>query len=370
MSLYIGLISGTSMDAVDAVLVSHDAVAPKLIASHAHPIPETISARLQSLASDGLPSGPEVWHLDVKLGALFSDAVAQLLVRARVAADEIVAIGSHGQTVYHGPNDEPPITVQLGDPNVIAERTGITTVADFRRRDMAAGGQGAPLVPAFHRAVLQKRGTPRAIVNIGGIANVTVLPGNVDADVLGFDTGPGNTLMDLWSRRHQGVAMDRDGLWASGGTPVRALLEALLADPYFELAPPKSTGREYFNLEWLDAVVKKSPSKATDAQHVQRTLCELTATTIVEAILKYAADTREMLICGGGADNAFLMQALTAHAGDVSVKSTAAEGFDPKWVEAIAFSWFAKQTLEGNPSNLPSVTGARHLAILGGIYKA
>ncbi len=370
MSLYIGLISGTSMDAVDAVLVSHDAVPPKLIASYEHPIPETLSARLQSLASDGLPSGPEAWHLDVKLGALFAEAVAQLLVRARVAAEDIVAIGSHGQTVYHGPNDEPPITVQLGDPNVIAERTGITTVADFRRRDMAAGGQGAPLVPAFHRAVLQKPGSPRAVVNIGGIANVTVLPGDVDTKVLGFDTGPGNTLMDLWSRRHLGEPMDRGGAWAKGGTPVPALLEALLQDPYFKLAPPKSTGREYFNLEWLDAMVEKATSQAADPQHVQRTLCELTAATIVDAILKYAADTRQILICGGGAHNATLMQALTERAGDISVNSSAAAGFDPKWVEAIAFSWFAKQTLEGQPSNLPSVTGARHLAILGGIYKA
>lgn len=370
MSLYIGLISGTSMDAVDAVLVSHHATPPKLIASHAHPIPETLSARLQSLVRDGLPGGPEAWHLDVELGALFAEAVEQLLVRARVAADKIVAIGSHGQTVYHGPDDDPPVTVQLGDPNVIAERTGITTVADFRRRDMAAGGQGAPLVPAFHRAALQKPGAPRAVVNIGGIANVTVLPGKIDAEVIGFDTGPGNTLMDLWAGRHLGEPIDRDGAWAKEGTPVQALLEALLEDPYFELPPPKSTGREYFNLAWLDAGVKSTSSRTTNTQHVQRTLCELTAATIVDAILKYAADTREILICGGGAHNATLMQALAARAGDMSVNSTAAAGFDPDWVEAIAFSWFAKQTLEGKPSNLPSVTGARHLATLGGIYKA
>ncbi len=370
MSLYIGLISGTSMDAVDAVLVSHDSVPPKLVSTHAHPIPDALSARLHSIADNGLPSGPEVWHLDVELGALFADAVAQLLVRAEVAADTIAAIGSHGQTVYHGPNEEPPVTVQLGDPNVIAERTGITTVADFRRRDMAAGGQGAPLVPAFHRAVLQKSGSPRAIVNIGGIANVTVLPGNVGAKVLGFDTGPGNTLMDLWCRRHLGAPMDKDGAWARSGKPIPGLMEALLKDPYFQAAPPKSTGREYFNLQWLDSALEYTLPQPVDPEDIQRTLCELTAKTIVDAIRTHAADTGEIFVCGGGALNPTLMKGLAAFAGGIRVDSTAAAGYDPNWVEAIAFSWFAKQTLEGNPSNLPSVTGARHPVILGGIFKA
>ncbi len=370
MSLYIGLISGTSMDAVDAVLVSHDAARPELVASHAHPLPNSLSARLQSVAADGLPGGATIWQMDVELGALFSDAVAQLLVRARVAAREVTAIGSHGQTVYHGPGDKPPVTVQLGDPNVIAERTGITTVADFRRRDMAAGGQGAPLVPAFHRAVFQKSGCPRVIVNIGGIANVTVLPGDVGSEVLGFDTGPGNTLLDLWCRRHRDQAMDKDGGWARGGKRIAKLLDALLDDPYFKAAPPKSTGREYFNPGWLDAALKKLTLEASDTQDVQRTLCDLTACTIVDAVRKHARDTREIFVCGGGAHNTALMEALAGYAGNIPVDSTAAAGFDPDWIEAIAFSWFAKQTLEGNPSNLPSVTGARHPVILGGIYKA
>ena len=358
------------MDSVDAVLVSHGAATPKLIASRAHPIPQALTARLHALVSEGLPSGPEVWHLDAQLGTLFADAVAQLLVHADVAATEVVAIGSHGQTVYHGPKDQPPVTVQLGDPNVIVEHTGITTVADFRRRDMAAGGQGAPLVPAFHRAVLQKSGTPRAVVNIGGIANVTVLPGNFDADIVGFDTGPGNTLMDMWCRRHRLAPMDRNGEWAGGGKLMNELLAALLDDPFFDAPPPKSTGREYFNLEWVDAALKRTRAVAADARDVQRTLCELTATTIVQAIRKHAADTREIMVCGGGAHNAALMQTLAIHAGDLSVESTIAAGFDPDWIEAIAFSWFAKQTLEGLPSNLPSVTGARRPVILGGIYKA
>jgi anhydro-N-acetylmuramic acid kinase len=358
------------MDAVDAVLVSHETVPPALIESLAHPIPERLKARLQSIVSGGLPAGPEVWHLDVELGLLFAGAVAELLARGNVNAKDITAIGSHGQTVYHGPNDKPPVTVQLGDPNVIAERTGITTVADFRRRDMAAGGQGAPLVPAFHRAVLRKSGSPSVVVNVGGIANLTALPGDSRAEVIGFDTGPGNTLMDQWCRRHRGAPMDKDGAWAKGGKPVKALLSVLLQDRYFRASPPKSTGREYFNLRWLDEAMNKSSTMAADAQDVQRTLCELTAKTIVEATRKYAAGTREILVCGGGACNATLMEALAAAAGNMSVKSTAAAGFDPAWVEAIAFSWFAKQTLEGNPSNLPSVTGARHPVILGGIYKA
>jgi anhydro-N-acetylmuramic acid kinase len=370
MSLYIGLISGTSMDAVDAVLVSHAAVPPKLVASHSHPITAALSTHLQSLVSDGLPSGPKSWQLDVQLGELFAEAVSRLLNQAKVAADQVVAIGSHGQTVYHGPNDNPPVTVQLGDPNVIAERTGITTVADFRRRDIAAGGQGAPLVPAFHRAVLQRPDCPLAVVNIGGIANLTALPGNLDAEVLGFDTGPGNTLMDMWCRQHRGESMDQDGEWARHGKPVQQLLHSLLSDPYFAAAPPKSTGREYFNLEWLNAAMGKTSPQSLDARDVQRTLCELTSTTILDAIRKYATDSRKILVCGGGAYNKTLMQTLISHAGPISVESTAAAGFEPKWIEAIAFSWFARQTLEGIPSNLPSVTGARHAAILGGIYKA
>lgn len=370
MSLYIGLISGTSMDAVDAVLVSHAATPPKIIASHEHPIPRALSERLQGIIGEGLPSGPESWHLDVQLGALFADAVAQLLAHADISANEVVAIGSHGQTVYHGPRDDPPVTVQLGDPNMIAERTGITTVADFRRRDMAAGGQGAPLVPAFHRAIFQKAGTTRVVVNIGGIANVTVLSGNLSEQVVGFDTGPGNTLMDLWCRRHRNMAMDRNGEWAEGGKPLKKVLEALLDDPFFNAAPPKSTGREYFNLEWLEAALRRTQAHAADARDIQRTLCELTAKSIVQAIERHAAGTGEILVCGGGAHNAALMKALVRQAGTVTVHSTAAAGFDPKWIEAVAFSWFAKQTLEGNPSNLPSVTGARHPAILGGIYKA
>lgn len=369
MSLYIGLISGTSMDAVDAVLVSHAAHPPKVLAARTHPIPDELGRSLQALTVDRVADVAEIWRLDARIGALFAEAVTGLLQHAGVAAADVSAIGSHGQTVYHGPTDDPPVTIQLGDPNVIAERTGITTVADFRRRDMAAGGQGAPLAPAFHRAVFHEPGVARAIVNIGGIANVTVLDKSPDAPVMGFDTGPGNTLMDLWCRQHRGTAMDRDGEWASGGEILPALLESLLDDPYFPAPPPKSTGREYFNLEWaaprIDAV-----SKEADPQDVQRTLLEVTAVSIARAIKEHAPATGQILVCGGGAHNPVLMQALAQNAGGIPVQPTTVAGFDPKWIEAVAFSWFARQTMDGQPSNLPSVTGARHPVVMGGIYLA
>lgn len=370
MSLYIGLISGTSMDAVDAALVSHAAHPPEVVATHAHPIPDHLGEKLLAAVTEGAPVSKDLWQLDVRVGALFADAALELLERAGVSAADVVAIGSHGQTIYHGPKDDPPVTIQIGDPNVIAERTGITTVADFRRRDLAAGGQGAPLVPAFHLAVFRSSGTARAVVNIGGIANVTVLPGDPEIPALGFDTGPGNTLMDTWCQRHRGAAMDSNGEWAGGGTVLPALLDVLLADPYFEQKPPKSTGREYFHLRWLDAALSRAGYDDPDPRDVQRTLCELTAATIARDVRKHASGTQQILVCGGGAANPVLMGSLARHAGDIAVSSTAALGFDPGWIEAVAFSWFAKKTLERQPSNVPSVTGARHSVVLGGIYYA
>jgi anhydro-N-acetylmuramic acid kinase len=256
MSFYIGLISGTSMDAVDAVLVSHAEHPPRIVAHHSHPIPEALGALMQSAVADGhAADSVAMWHLDARVGALFADAVEALLTRAGVPSSDVRAIGSHGQTVYHGPDDEPPVSVQIGDPNLIAERTGITTVADFRRRDIAAGGQGAPLAPAFHRAVFQDKNSARVVVNIGGIANLTVLAKDHRKPVTGFDTGPGNTLMDLWCMRHQGSPVDLNGAWAAGGEVRHELLDLFFEDSYFHAAPPKSTGREYFNLHWLDSQI-------------------------------------------------------------------------------------------------------------------
>ena len=369
MSLYIGLMSGTSMDAVDAVLVSHAEHPPRIVAHHSHPVPEALGALMHSAVSDGRAADSVgMWHLDALVGALFADAVEALLARAGIPASDIRAIGSHGQTVYHGPDDEPPVTVQIGDPNLIAERTGITTVADFRRRDIAAGGQGAPLASAFHRAVFHDENSARAVVNIGGIANLTVLSKDPQTSVTGFDTGPGNTLMDLWCMRHRRSPVDLNGTWAGSGEVLDELLDLFFEDAYFHLPPPKSSGREHFNLRWLDLKIGALAGPMPSPQDVQRTLCELTAASIARAVSDYAPGTEQILVCGGGARNAVLMNALTLQSGERSVAPTSVAGFDPEWVEAVAFSWLAKQTLEGRPGNLPSVTGARHAVILGGIY--
>ena len=357
------------MDAVDAVLVSHAEHPPRIVAQHSHPVPEALGALMQSaVANGGATDNVGMWHLDALVGALFADAVEALLTRAGVPASDVRAIGSHGQTVYHGPADEPPVSVQIGDPNLISERTGITTVADFRRRDIAAGGQGAPLAPAFHRAVFHDKNSPRAVVNIGGIANLTVLPKDPQDSVTGFDTGPGNTLMDLWCMRHQHLPVDLNGAWAGSGEIIHELLDLFFEDPYFHLPPPKSTGREHFNLRWLDSKIGAFAGAMPSPQDVQRTLCQLTAESIARAVSDCAPGTEQILVCGGGALNPVLMDALSLQSGEHGVASTSVAGFDPEWVEAVAFSWFAKQTLEGRPANLPSVTGARHAVILGGIY--
>jgi anhydro-N-acetylmuramic acid kinase len=368
MSLYVGLMSGTSMDAIDAVLVCHDEHPPRIVARHSHTIPEPLRHTLTTIV-EGKYDGPKVWRLDVELGGLFADAVAELLRRAGVGAGDVTAIGSHGQTIYHGPEDTPPVTIQIADPNVIAERSGITTVADFRRRDLAAGGQGAPLAPAFHKAVLQSPGSARVVVNIGGIANITVLPKDPQAPVIGFDTGPGNALMDLWCGKHRGQPMDEDGRFAAQGSVAENLLAAFLTDAYFGKPPPKSTGREYFNLGWLQRFIEAAGCQADRPEDIQRTLLELTVAGIANAIAAHAPETEEVFVCGGGARNPVLMEALSNCMDGRAVSSTAKAGLDPRWIEAVAFSWMAKRTLAGEPSNLPTVTGARRAVILGAIYR-
>lgn len=369
MSLYIGLMSGTSMDAVDAALVSHAEHPPRIIARHSHPIPDSLRRDLSTVVG-GDYDASAVWRLDAQLGVLFAEAVEALLESAGTAASEVTAIGSHGQTVYHGPDDVPPVSVQIADPNTIVERTGITTVADFRRRDIAAGGQGAPLAPAFHQAIFQTSDRARAVVNIGGIANVTVLPKARGSTVTGFDTGPGNTLMDSWCAKHRDQPMDKDGRLAAAGSVNDSLLNALLSEPYFSRPPPKSTGREYFNLTWLDRKAGGAGLGNLSAADVQCTLAELTAATIADAVIDHAPDTEEVLVCGGGVHNPVVMEALARRMEGRTVSSTADAGADPEWIEAVAFSWMAKQTLEGRASSLPSVTGARRSVILGAVYQA
>jgi anhydro-N-acetylmuramic acid kinase len=362
--LYLGLISGTSADGIDAALVRF---APKLevIAARTSPYPDALRARIVALArNDAAITLDELGHLDVEIGACFAEAALALLGETNAAPGAITALGSHGQTVCHRPSGSHPFTLQLGDPSVIAERTGIVTVADFRRADVAAGGQGAPLLPALHAEVLADAATPRAILNLGGIANLTLLvPGK---PVLGFDTGPANCLMDAWSQSVRGMPRDEGGGWARSGHANPALLQRLLNEPYFVLPPPKSTGREYFNLDWLDARLPPDPQP----EDVQATLLQLSARSIASALRDSAPRVREVYACGGGVHNGGLMDALRAELPDSNVDTTAALGLDPDFVEAAGFAWLARARLENLPGNLASVTGARGPRVLGAIYAA
>jgi anhydro-N-acetylmuramic acid kinase len=365
-ALYIGLMSGTSLDGIDAVLVDL-ATTPRLIAANTYPFPPALRKELLALCQ---PADDEIERLgraDRWLGLESGNAINQLLASASVKPDSVRAVGSHGQTIRHRPPksispDNYPFTLQIGDPASIVESTGITTVADFRRRDIAAGGQGAPLVPAFHRAVFGSQ-RPRAIVNIGGIANISGLAAG--GQVIGFDTGPGNTLLDSWIHRHHHHTFDRDGSWAARGKVIPALLQKLLGDSYFALPAPKSTGREYFHLDWLDHQLTASVAAPED---VQATLLELTAQTIAAGIASLPFTVNEVFVCGGGAYNKALMTRLEALLHPRLLGSTAQLGIAPEWVEATAFAWLAQQTLHNKPGNEPSATGANGYRVLGAIY--
>ncbi len=361
-----GLISGTSMDGVDAALVE---MGPeiRLLQALSSPYPPELRQRLLEIAD---PSARlalrELGSLDVQVGVHFAAAVEILLRKAGVPPERIVAIGSHGQTVGHYPDDADPSTLQIGDPNIIAERTATVTVADFRRRDLAVGGQGAPLVPGFHRAVLQSPAETRIVANIGGIANITVL----HADGLrapAFDTGPGNTLLDAWSATHLHQPLDTGGQWGAGGTVHESLLARLLEDAYFTRPPPKSTGREYFNRHWLNTILERHGADI-DPQDVQATLCELTARTLADAARSQAPAAARLIVCGGGAHNTDLMGRLVAALAPVPVQSSIDFGIDPDWMEAMAFAWLAARRLSGKAGNLPSATGARKPVLLGAVF--
>ena len=368
MALYAGLISGTSMDGVDTALVAFDEGGVATVATHSAAIPHALKRELHALAQDPSVAALRFWNADARLGSVFADAALGLLETAGIDAREVTAIGSHGQTVYHAPRAATPITVQLGDPSIIAERTGITTVADFRRRDIAAGGEGAPLAPAFHRAVFSAPGVERGILNLGGIANLSVLPADPGRPPLGFDTGPANTLLDAWVRKHFGADMDRDGALARKGKVIPPLLAAMLADPYFERAPPKSTGRELFNPSWLDVRLAAHPEARP--HDVLRTLCELTVETAVAAVERFAPRTQEIWLCGGGARNPLLAARFAERAEPILVDTTERLGIHPDWVEAAAFAWLAMRTLAGEAGNASTVTGAARETVLGGIYPA
>ncbi len=361
------------MDAVDAVLVDLTDSAgntPQILACTGLPIAAELRRELLGLRHAPHNILEQMMRLDVEMGRLFATATLNVLQQAGVNAAQVTAIGSHGQTVFHQPLGAHPTSVQLGDPNLITEITGITTVADFRRRDIAAGGQGAPLVPAFHQAVFQSPGKTRVVLNIGGIANITILPADAQQPVTGFDTGPGNALMDAWANEHLGTPRDDNGRWAASGAVHQPLLDILLKDPYFSMAPPKSTGREYFHLEWLRSALRIGKMAVIPSHDIQATLCELTAVSIAQTIITHAVDAQQVLVCGGGIYNQTLFLRLHELLKPREVLSTSAFGIDPDWVEAMAFAWLAKQTMECKPGNVPSVTGARHLRVLGGVYRA
>ncbi|MFI3185958.1 MAG: anhydro-N-acetylmuramic acid kinase [Methylococcaceae bacterium] len=363
---YIGLMSGTSLDGIDAALVDFTDQKAQLVYFECLPFQADIQSSIQKLSKpDALISLKEYGAMDTRLGHLFAESVNILLAKAKIPAESVHAIGSHGLTIYHAPDIQLPFSLQIGDPNIIAEQTGITTVADFRRRDIAAGGQGAPLVPAFHQAAFHDSNESRCIVNIGGIANITVLPKNHSATVTGFDTGPGNTLMDLWIKLHKNLPYDQNGTWGRTGNIDHDLVSLLKQDGYFNTAPPKSTGKEYFSLPWVYQYFDAFNYKA---ENIQASLCFLTAITICDAIKKYAPDTERILICGGGIHNSYLLELIRQNS-ECSVESTEHYGLHPDHVEAVAFAWLARQTLCGLPGNLKEVTGALSAAILGGIYQ-
>ena len=364
---YIGLMSGTSADAVDLVVVDFTDDKTTLIGSHSLSLSPDIRAQIHALSTPNDNEIDRLGELDQQLGKLFAESITQILHKYQLSPQQMIATGSHGQTIRHRPPGslQHPFTLQIGDPNVITELTGITTVADFRRRDMAAGGQGAPLVPAFHQAIFHSNSTDRIVVNIGGMANITWLPSS--GKTLGFDTGPGNVLMDAWIFQHLGKAYDENGDWAASGQVDQDLLARLLSHAYFNQPAPKSTGREAFNLKWLTNELASTPVSAAD---VQATLLALTAHTIANDIKKLTTANCEVFVCGGGAYNRKLMDELSILLPCAKVASTAQLGIAPEWIEAMAFAWLARQTMLRKNGNLSAVTGARREVILGGIYFA
>ena len=361
--------SGTSVDGIDAALVKIDRDGARLIASHEHPLPAPVVDEIHAISQPGANEIERLGPLDRQLGVLFAEAALALLERAKVSPAEVTAIGSHGQTVRHRPpsaghSAQASFTLQIADPNTIAEVSGITTVADFRRRDIAADGEGAPLAPAFHAATMGCEDGNRAIINIGGIANATLL--ECRRLVKGFDTGPGNTLLDAWCRKHTGQSFDRGGNWSASGTVAPDLLARLLEHPYFALDGVRSTGKEHFNLAWLETCLAAFP--ALVPVDVQSTLCEFTATTIHAAVTDSGLAVDEIFLCGGGVHNADLLARLQTHFAPLPVTTTTTLGVDPDWVEAMAFAWLAARRMMQLTGNAPAVTGAAGERILGGIY--
>jgi anhydro-N-acetylmuramic acid kinase len=358
--------SGTSLDGIDAVITDFSENKVRLLCSHYIAYPKKVRQKLQRICSQQSSSPQELAEMDSILGKLYADSVLLLLQKANIQKENVRAIGNHGQTVAHHPQQPNPYSLQIGDPNIITELTHIPVVADFRRKDIAAGGQGAPLVPAFHQAIFRSASEDRAIINIGGIANITYLPSTQSEKIIGFDCGPGNTLMDLWVESHLGETYDQNGDWARSGKINDPLLKIFLDDPYFSLPTPKSTGTDYFSPQWLRNKLDIFNRELAD-EDIQSTLTELTAQTICAALQGVSSKSVQLYTCGGGAQNSYLMERIAVLSGKAT-ETTQRIGTSPDWVEAIAFAWLARQTINGQTSNLPEVTGASRPVILGAIY--
>lgn len=360
MQHYVGLMSGTSLDGVDAALVSFEEHRCAVLRTFYQPYSEQLRQSLLALHEPAANELEQSQLISNELARLYAETVMKLL--GETPSVMPTAIGCHGQTIRHHP--ELGFSIQLNNPALLAELTHIPVVSDFRSRDIAAGGQGAPLVPAFHQALFGSSDISRVIVNIGGISNLTFLP--LNGTVIGFDCGPGNLLMDAWCQRHTGRSYDKNGDWARGGNIIYPLLEKFLAHAFFDLPPPKSTGRDTFNMRWLEQQLLPNLSP----QDVQATLTELSAHCIADAVINYCIDAREIYLCGGGAHNHLLAERLKTLLPGLPITQTDALGIPADWVEAVAFAWLAQQTMEGKPGNLPAVTGASGLRVLGAIYQA
>lgn len=364
--IFIGLMSGTSVDGVDVAIVDFDPQPLRLLHCQTLAYPEDLASQIRRITRAEQITLDQLCQLDIEIAQFYADAVNQALSAVSINRDIVMAIGSHGQTIQHNPTIAPTYTLQIGDPNTLSALTGLTTVADFRRRDMALGGQGAPLAPAFHQFIFRSQDRNRVIINIGGIANITLLPADSDKPVIGFDTGPGNTLLDHWIKIHQHKNYDNCGEWAASGQVIDELLQAMLSsEGYFTQKPPKSTGTEYFCPEWLNTF----PLNSLKPVDVQATLLELSVKTIEHGIHQLDVVADECYVCGGGVHNKQLMQRLQSLLPGTTVNSTAELGLDPDYVEALAFAWLAMQTLNGKAGNLPSVTSASSSTILGGIFQ-
>ena len=367
--LYVGLMSGTSLDGVDVAIVDFAQFPPQLHFCSTTAYSASVRDRLLDLCRSQTTSLDELYSLDAELGEIYAGVVNAALKEAGISPQQIIAIGCHGQTIRHSPDSAVPYTAQIGDPNRIAVRTGIDTVADFRRKDIALGGQAAPLAPAFHRFLFRSSKENRAVINIGGISNISYLPADPGAPILGFDTGPGNTLLDYWTDQHRNTAFDEGGAWASTGAVNHELLAQMLDDePYFRQAAPKSTGTEYFNPDWLMNFLNSAASKSLAPADVQTTLVELTVRTIAAALIELPSGIQNCYLCGGGARNLYLMERLALALPECTVNTTANLGLDPDFVEASAFAWLARERVNLRAGNIPEVTRAQQTTILGGIY--